>query len=271
MFRYTRVAPLAGTAGALFIENNQPSDLLLVDNVGGKAQAVNARTQAQTWESLLEEAALLQTENPAGQIEQASLDYKSIEFAEIYNEGSIEEAKKLQSGSFGSVYQVTLLADGEQRALKVVDKASKKCAAINCKEALQHEANLANKFNHDNIVKVHNLYEDGKYFYIEMELVQGGDLCDFQSERHLSNRERQFKPLIEQMVVSLQQLHAKGIMHRDVKLDNFVLTKDEKPVVKLTDFGFATEDKSVFEPKGSPPYIAPEVWASMIVFYFLIN
>ena len=91
----------------------------------------------------------------------------------------------------------------------------------------------------------------------------GSDLFDYMRARKFKITEQRVKELIGQMVLALQYLHSFGIIHRDVKLENIMMSDAfDKAMPKLVDFGLSKiigpTEKST-EPFGTLGYVAPEV------------
>ncbi len=95
--------------------------------------------------------------------------------------------------------------------------------------------------------------------YLAMDLLSGGSLWDYRSRlpwRHL-------KGLLLRLLDALAHAHARGVVHRDLKLTNVLLTHPERRAV-ITDFGLAQlrrDDAAVHLPAGTPNYMAPEQFA----------
>jgi serine/threonine-protein kinase len=122
------------------------------------------------------------------------------------------------------------------------------------------EAQVAARVQHRNVVVVYDAGEDGGQLFLVMELVHGGDLA-----RHLAQRGPlpldETVRIADDVLAALEALHAAGIVHRDVKPGNVLLTADG--VVKLTDFGIARPlDAATITAHGAvlgtPAYLAPE-------------
>mmetsp|Transcript_2731 Transcript_2731/g.12189 ORF Transcript_2731/g.12189 Transcript_2731/m.12189 type:complete len:520 (-) Transcript_2731:3040-4599(-) len=118
---------------------------------------------------------------------------------------------------------------------------------------------------HRNIVQILDTYEDGEYVYIVQELCEGGDLFD-----HLIAKgrysERDSADLCRAMLMAVEHCHKSGVMHRDLKPDNFLFSFEEPnskdAILKTADFGlscFHTPGTRESQPCGTPTYIAPEV------------
>jgi serine/threonine protein kinase len=95
-----------------------------------------------------------------------------------------------------------------------------------------------------------------------MELCAGGDLLTYVRRRGCLS-EDVVRDLFKQAVSAVHYCHRKGIIHRDIKLDNFLLDiSGDTPIVKLCDFGVSKviqEGDVMFEQCGTPAYIAPEI------------
>jgi serine/threonine protein kinase len=125
----------------------------------------------------------------------------------------------------------------------------------------QREARLAARLNHPHVVAVFDLITEGDERWLVMEYVEGVTLSGL-VEREGALTPDQASPLIRQAADALTAAHAAGIVHRDVKPSNILVTEDGQ--VKLSDFGIARAeaDASLTQTglvTGSPAYLAPEV------------
>jgi eukaryotic-like serine/threonine-protein kinase len=125
----------------------------------------------------------------------------------------------------------------------------------------EREARLAARLNHPHVVAVFDLITEGDERWLVMEYVAGVTLSGLvQRDGALTPDEA--APLIRQAADALAAAHAAGIVHRDVKPSNILVTPDGQ--VKLSDFGIARAeaDASLTQTglvTGSPAYLAPEV------------
>lgn len=116
---------------------------------------------------------------------------------------------------------------------------------------------------HPNIVKLLDLFENLEHYYIVLECMEGKDMFDYLKSRSFKITEERAKELMMQLIHAVQYLHSYGIVHRDLKLENIMMTDNsEQSVPKLVDFGLAkilgpTEKSN--EPFGTLGYVAPEV------------
>jgi serine/threonine protein kinase len=128
-------------------------------------------------------------------------------------------------------------------------------------ERVRREARVSAMLSHPNVVAVFDLADEGERHWLVMEYVEGDTLAE------LIRREGSLSPdrtagIVAQAARALGAAHDAGIVHRDVKPSNILVTPDG--VAKLGDFGIARtgEDPTLTRTgmvTGSPGYIAPEV------------
>lgn len=128
-------------------------------------------------------------------------------------------------------------------------------------ERAEREAKLAARLNHPHVVAVYDLVNEGDEQWLVMEYVEGVNLSEL-VRRDGPLSVDQAATVIRQAAEALSQAHAAGIVHRDVKPSNIMVTPAGQ--VKLTDFGIARAeaDASLTQTglvTGSPAYLAPEV------------
>jgi len=173
---------------------------------------------------------------------------------------------------------------GQLRVLKEIDlRGDEKRKA----EALK-EAEVLKSLCHPNVIAYHETFAADGRLCIVMEYADGGDLGALVARRRASARrflEREAMSTFVQIASSLQYVHERRILHRDLKSKNVFLTRDG--TVKLGDFGIAR----VFDPSdasftdtqvGTPYYLPPEmcgnqpytfsadIWCLGVVFYELL-
>ncbi|MEW5300638.1 MAG: hypothetical protein WDW36_003553 [Sanguina aurantia] len=161
-------------------------------------------------------------------------------------------------GGFAVVKKGRDKASGEPVAIKVVDK-SRYAAGDN---SLEREIQVLVKVDHPNCIKLFDVYITPRKVYIVTELVSGGELLDRVTEKG-NYTEKDASSIIQQILEGVAYLHKQGIVHRDLKLENMVMTdeRDDSPV-KIADFGlskFFSPETVLSTMCGSPQYVAPEV------------
>ena len=132
-------------------------------------------------------------------------------------------------------------------------------------EDLRVEIEVQSSLDHPNIVRVYEYFEEGDCMHIIMELCTGGSLVS-RISRMKKYDEADAATLVHKMLSAVLYIHQHGVIHRDIKLDNFIYTNNSPEAeLKMIDFGFAYEvedgRESMFEQIGTPSYMAPELWS----------
>ena len=139
--------------------------------------------------------------------------------------------RKLGSGGMGEVYQATDLVLEREVALKTL----RQDAVNEHFKSLVDEARATSALDHPNIVKVYDVADVDGTAYIAMEYVEGHTLSQILSQRALRPKEAINYAI--QIANALSVAHDMGILHRDVKPGNIMITR--KNVIKMVDFGLA--------------------------------
>lgn len=161
----------------------------------------------------------------------------------------------------GSVWRAIQLSTRRQVALKVPRIELLSSAKVLAR--FEREVELAARLSHPNIAAIHDsgLYQ-GLYYYA-MELIEGVSLEEYIRRYDLS--QRQITEMMSTICSAVSHAHQHGVIHRDIKLSNILITKDSLP--HLVDFGLAVNivetdlSKSVSltgEVTGTPAYMSPE-------------
>ncbi|EPY28501.1 protein kinase [Strigomonas culicis] len=173
-----------------------------------------------------------------------------------------EKLKTIGKGSFGSVFEAKLTSD-RTVCVKVVELGT-----ISDREELDklhNEIALMKRMQHPNIVQYYGSQEDGQRNTINifMELVTGGSLNSV-IKKFKSIPRKTVQQWTYQIVLGVKYLHECGIVHRDIKGDNVLVTPDG--IVKLADFGCSKSIDDVCSAThgcstmvGTPYWMAPEV------------
>jgi len=133
----------------------------------------------------------------------------------------------------GEVYRAVDTRLGREVAVKMLPAAY--AHDEHRRKRLEREARAASALNHPNIVTIHDIGSEGGRSFIVMELVRGMTLTQLISQGGLDIRLALQYAL--QMAAALQCAHAAGVLHRDIKPGNVMLTPDG--LVKVMDFGLA--------------------------------
>lgn len=182
-------------------------------------------------------------------------------------EGSYALLDVIGKGAYGTVYKGIWREVGRHVAIKRVSRSR---LSPDEETALQTEIKLFRNLNHKHIVNYIEAVDDpsSSYLDIVMEFVEGGSLFNLvQSIRRsrdvgeLVFEEHVVAELVHEVVLGLRYLHHQGVVHRDIKGANILVTKERH--VKLADFGVSStkpgDGSSPIDVAGSPYWMAPEI------------
>jgi len=193
----------------------------------------------------------------ASQIERAK---QTIEASRNQQIPGYRIISKLGAGAMATVFKARQLSLDRVVAIKVLPKRLSE--NVEYVERFYKEGKAAAKLNHANIVQAIDVGEASGYHYFVMEYVEGDTLHELLDEKKVLP-EADALGYIIQIARALEHAHHQGLIHRDVKLKNIMLTPDG--VAKLADMGLAREadDAATAEAEagrayGTPYYISPE-------------
>lgn len=170
--------------------------------------------------------------------------------------GRYEIIDKIGSGGMANVYKAIDRVLNRYVAVKVLKKEFS--ADENFVKKFWSEAQSAAGLTHANIVNVYDVAEDRGLYYIVMELVEGITLKDYiQKKGKLTAKE--VIGITMQVSSAMDAAHSNNIIHRDIKPQNIIISKEGK--VKVTDFGIAKATSSntiSTNVMGSVHYTSPE-------------
>jgi len=179
-----------------------------------------------------------------------------------------EIVQRLGKGAMGTVFEAIDPKASTPIAIKSVSRLSPE-ALLRFKREFRRIA----EFRHTNVVQLHHLHHEGSRLYFTMELIRGVDfitwLCgerppDLSQRRPCRNYDK-LRDALRQLAEGVHAIHLAGLLHRDIKPQNVLVTHDEGRVV-LLDFGLVlpqdegqdlsmTDDDAVL---GTPLYMSPE-------------
>jgi serine/threonine protein kinase len=179
----------------------------------------------------------------------------------IFTSESIPEFKileKLGQGGMGSVFKAVQKSLDREVALKIMP--ARLAENPEFKERFFREAKAAGRLNHTNIVQGIDAGESDGFCWIAMELVTGGSVTQLLKKKGTLSKKEALSITL-QIARGLDHASKAGIVHRDVKPENFLITEDG--VAKLCDLGISkvstdaglTQDGNTL---GTPHYISPE-------------
>lgn len=200
------------------------------------------------------------------------VDMKKIPFPDLNPPAVVTKGfrvkKKIGAGGFSQVHSAEKLGEPDPEKKRVAVKIMKYTDVDKGWQAagkMKDEMKISRKLDNENVVKVLEIVKTNNRCFIFMERAVGS--LDEELKKYPNKRlpDKEAKKYFKQAVNGVKYLHSKGVAHRDIKTDNFLIGKDGK--LKLTDCGFATfiKDKITLKTKmsgtkcGSAGYWAPEV------------
>ena len=172
--------------------------------------------------------------------------------------GRYEITGELGRGAMGVVYKAKDPTIGRTVALKTMRLDVHGLESAEMVRRFQNEARAAGLLSHPNIVTIYDAGEQDGIFYIAMEFIQGTTLHELLAEQRILPAEEVVQ-YSRQICRGLDYAHSYGIVHRDVKPANIMITANG--TVKIMDFGIAKAGGSMTstgQVLGTPNYMAPE-------------
>ena len=139
-------------------------------------------------------------------------------------------------GGMGTVYLAEHIHIGRKAAIKVLHK--KYLSNSNIKERFKHEAATLSQIQHPNIVKLYDYVETNDGLYLIMEYAEGVLLDDYIKKESGPIKEENAIKIMTGLLSGFAYAHSQNIVHRDVKPNNVIISRDFN-TVKILDFGIA--------------------------------
>ncbi|KAI8360165.1 kinase-like domain-containing protein [Mortierella sp. GBAus27b] len=174
-------------------------------------------------------------------------------------DGHYERGPQLGSGNFATVFRATNKKSGVVYAVKVVKKNESFNAKV--EHSLEREIGILMSINQENLLRIHQVFNEERFYYVVTELARDGELFDqiIDKQKFTENEARH---IFRQVFQGVKYLHDRGIVHRDLKPENILVMDKETMTVKISDFGLAKmigEQVLMNTICGTPSYVAPEV------------
>lgn len=244
-----------------------------VDTLIARLVVDNGLAMPEEVQHCLEKAKQLREENNQASLVQLLVNNEYITRRQVARLKQILEAErsgqkipgykilgKLGAGAMATVFKAKQLNLDRTVAIKVLPR--KFAQNPQFIERFYQEGRAAAQLNHPNIVQAFDVGKSGEYHYFVMEFVDGRTVYD-DIVKHKRYPEVEAVDVIIQVAEALQHAHERGLVHRDVKPKNVMITREG--VAKLADMGLARaiSDKEAAEAEqgkafGTPYYISPE-------------
>jgi serine/threonine protein kinase len=234
--------------------NEPPSGATEID-LGGAATPISSATEpAQPPES--------------GQTVPDSLAQAPVAVGDALPRGRVVAGYRIEGmlgkGGMGQVYRAMQLSVQREVAFKVL--SPRLAADKDFRERFLREARAAGRLHHPNLIGVHDVGEANGLMFFSMELVEGRTVKDLITRDGTIPLERAVD-IVAQALGALQYAHERGVVHRDIKPDNIMVT--DAGLVKIADLGLSRIDSAGADESasastqagtimGTPHYMSPE-------------
>ena len=176
--------------------------------------------------------------------------------------GSIENyliTKELGKGSYATVKLAINKTNKNKYAIKIYPRES--LIDPQKRNTIKNEIDILKQLDFVNIMKLYEMIDTPKYLYLVMEYINGISLLETikRDKNHYFEENRAINIFI-QVVKGMIYCQSKNICHRDIKLENILIIKND--IIKIIDFGFAVKtNKETYQKLfcGTPSYMSPEI------------
>lgn len=202
---------------------------------------------------------------------------KNERFRDYYKVGGT-----LGTSSFGEVRKCVNKFTNAVRAWKILNKSY----LDDKHEKLRffYEMEIMKMLDHPNILRIYEIYQDHKRYFLITELCTGGELFQ-EIVKRKKFLEKDAALVIEQILEAISYCHSKGIVHRDLKPENILIDSKNHNTIKVIDFGTSQKvltGAKMTEAFGTSTYIAPEVltteydekwdvWSIGVIMFILLS
>jgi serine/threonine-protein kinase len=203
----------------------------------------------------------------------------------LTNIGRYEIQEELGRGAMAVVYKAVDPLIGRVVAIKTIRlEHNMGMKRDELRKRLYREAQSAGGLNHPNIVTIYDIGEEAEITYIAMEYIEGESLDSWMARHPIAPLDQTLS-IVEQIASGLDYASVRGIIHRDIKPGNILLTGDCRP--KIADFGIAKFTSSDLTMTGiimgTPSYMSPEqatgkdldgrsdLWSLGVIFYEMLT
>jgi eukaryotic-like serine/threonine-protein kinase len=181
---------------------------------------------------------------------------ESVQANQIF--GAYRLERKLGKGGMATVFKAVHIESGEDVAVKILHDQFADDGHI--RKRLEHEASIAARLIHPNIVPVWDFGEHKHRPYLVMPYMEGGSFAEYFATPRSVKHELSLR-VLTLLANALDYAHSNGVVHRDIKLENILLGKNNIPAI--SDFGIAQSTQTTRitmtgQILGTPQYLAPE-------------
>ena len=207
---------------------------------------------------------------------------KSIGYENFFD--SYEMLDEIGEGKFGLVKLGVHYKTKERVAIKIIKKEAMNVSDL---ELVKGEIDIMKLCGHPNVVRLLDHFENSEFIFIVMEYLSGGDLGNHLQVKNFKFTEKRAAEIMVQIANGLNYLHSYGVLHRDLKPDNIMISDNtDNATIKIMDFGLSkvlAPHERVNDGFGTLSFVAPEVlirqpynkqidiWSMGIILYYMLT
>jgi calcium-dependent protein kinase len=196
----------------------------------------------------------------------------------------VHDKHELGRGTYGRVLRVTHRGTGRDYACKCINITRLEPRQVS---KLYSEISIMREMDHPHIVRLREVFYTKRQLYAVMDLCTGGELFNLVTENPGDcASEAQIAQTVRRMLGAISYMHQHGIVHRDLKLENWLLeSPDDLNSIKLIDFGLSkhfVQEEHMHQAVGSTYYVSPEVllgcytskcdlWSMGVITYMMLS
>ena len=197
---------------------------------------------------------------------------------------SYEMLDEIGEGKFGLVKLGIHYKTKERVAIKIIKKEAMNVSDL---ELVKGEIDIMKLCRHPNVVRLLDHFENSEFIFIVMEYLSGGDLGNHLQVKNFQFTEKRAAEIMFQIANGLNYLHSYGVLHRDLKPDNCMISDNtDNATIKIMDFGLSkvlAPHERVNDGFGTLSFVAPEVlirqpynkqidiWSMGIMLYYMLT
>ena len=189
----------------------------------------------------------------------------------------------IEKGKFSTIRYGRNIKTGQSMAIKIISKKNAKDVDL---ELAITEIKVLEICHHPFIIKLYDVFETYDYIYLVLEYCNKGSLLSYFEKKSYKLSELQVCEIVYNLSLAINFIHSFGVIHRDLKLENVLLTDDSNKInIRLSDFGLSkiiSPNEKCKDPYGTIIYAAPEIlegksydksvdiWSLGIITFFLL-
>ncbi|KAJ2946912.1 hypothetical protein O0L34_g16253 [Tuta absoluta] len=183
-----------------------------------------------------------------------------MDVKERFRDNNLNILKTIGKGTYGDVY---LCENTKSSQLTIVKNIELNLKIQDHIQDIENEVKILSSMSHSNIIKFYDYFYTDDHVMISMEYATSGNLAEYMYVKYPKLiKQQEILFYFCQVLLGVDYMHSKKIIHRDLKAENILLTGEHSLTVKIGDFGISkmlASAKKTSTVIGTPYYLAPEL------------